>query len=987
LREHDVAQLMDYQERLKTLADIVRYFANELGYTSIQVPERMQEVLPNVFLDDEVLREIRELAEDKQVYISLHVDDRQTNLACADGHSKEGDPDSDSIIRRAKESIDLAIKLGADYVVFHPGFIPGTEYEEVIKEALQRVAGRLQHIMAYAQRQERPVTVVLENNHSMEEREKHIVRIDTRIEHFQYLRKILGFGPLHLCLDTGHTALQAVCEADDVDPRVANTKEIQRIIERAMDKWLTFAEELGEEGGKLFIHLNDTDGTKDQHLIPGDGLIPYDSFFTGLMVRGLRVVDIILEVATDKGYRDRGLMFTAQEIPQFYKRAGEMADSLIGLGGIGAVLADEIVQADILPEIVERLSKSSEPPIACKGRKKGEGENYVEFKELTEFGELIYRQWRWLRPVYVLAMPSPKDGKPVYFTISPDTEKGREMAHRAYRAGYPVSLLFELAYESPQLSYEGRKYVQPTDTGAYGCQGRALFSPSLVRGEVQFIAYIGVGLTPSYPYKPIEENFAIGYRLSGLLASDEAETRREVAERLTQIGLEPGIASRVIIPVVSRIAKLKSLWSAAEKRVVRASQLEEQLIETGDKNTDWQRPVVVTFNPQAMGDIVTLDDIQKMPEEMRLEVIEYILREDGWEVPGGKGTPRYKGNLISIYIEYLSRNVGAQMALWFRHGYIHCVVSSHNISARGNLRDLATAMPYNWEEAQTDILCAKHDILNDAVVDLTNTTDQFSRERLRAKQFLLQGFIRASNYCPWDDIRRDILSSITVAIKPGKPKTIKLKPHRKNYELIEVFYEIILDEFVNAGLLESTEDKSVYRITNVCCDMDLAEFDWSVFKEDLIAPTNIGQLNADRNRIRWDQERLERALKYVEVDGSGIDGVELVTEPPAAEPRAVNPAELATPDTQGLFAALFIPFFTLASGVVNLYLWVGIGLVLAIGLLVFGIGGRPWIGLERVFGYRPPGKVAIWRTQELRPDKSPVETVVRPTLVRAGECV
>ncbi|MBN1622447.1 MAG: aspartate/glutamate racemase family protein [Endomicrobiales bacterium] len=347
------------------------------------------------------------------------------------------------------------------------------------------------------------------------------------------------------------------------------------------------------------------------------------------------------------------------------------------LDRLGSEEFEEEWETGDIEQISDILTKSNNQPLLA--------ENRVSLQELIDFGDLVQKQYPWYNPVYVISHRSSKTGEMTYTVISPDTAE----AERALNQGHTVSVLFETAL------------VEEGEAGSIkGFNGRSMVYPVLVDGSIQFVKYLGIGITPSYEDRDAgSDNFAIGEEVSGFVSQDENDVRVRVAEILGSAP-ETSPASQAYVPEIDSSNPIHLLWSAIHHREVSLDELrglsEDQLRDlygakvSGKVNDDWKTAVQIKYKPQRLGDVLTIGDISDMPKAMRVKAISMILEQDGIKVQPVAGQ-EHEETVIQAYLDYITENFGKQLAFWHGQGLAHAMISFHNITARGNLCDLATA--------------------------------------------------------------------------------------------------------------------------------------------------------------------------------------------------------------------------------------------------------------------------------------------------------
>ncbi|MBN1621709.1 MAG: HEAT repeat domain-containing protein [Endomicrobiales bacterium] len=544
----------------------------------------------------------------------------------------------------------------------------------------------------------------------------------------------------------------------------------------------------------------------------------------------LEIREVIEEL--NKKYEKQGYVFR-----DFEDRENPPGEKIDGIAGIDPNnLVDEkrrkVIYIDalafgLLPEylkkhIIEKheavhLRQFADilPPVARKG-------SGTDFDELVKYGAKISKKYPWFNPVYVLAKPN-SDGKQAYFVISSDSEEARRVYDSPEK--YQVSVLFETAFENR----EGE---------LVGYQGRALFHPCTIEGEDRFICYHGIGLTPSFVHNP-GRNFAVGPVYSGFMARDEAEKRSDMSKKLTSAD------SAVIIPEVDSIVGLEHVWSR-NTGLVGVEDLGDFFIPGEKNNTDWVDPVFVSYKPQPLEDIITLEDVLEMPAEMQERVIRSLLEKKGVIKKGMFRKKIDKKTLFDLYIDFLLKNVTSQVALWYEKGYTHGMISRQNISINGHLRDLATAKPVNFDIVDMDLMSL--DIVLRMITDLAGYAGMYDRAELidsikdKAIHLLRDSFTAGF----WDKARNHILSIIAVDDPSWNKEFLIIE---REWVLLD-----IAQEFVDAGILERVgrdDDCIVYRVKQEYHKLSREQFDWNILRDHMAMPSNMVEVaNGNVSTIR-----------------------------------------------------------------------------------------------------------------------------------------
>lgn len=292
LRERDVREIMatkgyDLQQIIKEMLKI--------GYRGIQLPERIAEKLGKYYTPEEI-DYIKNLSE-KRIQISYHHDQHNTNLTHKDK----------KCLTNARRSIDRAVALGADYIVFHLGFVDFGEKPyntpEVLKEGRKNLVRNLKHLTKYAAR--RKIDLMVENNHKEEyEYVRNTKKVDCEINEFEYLRGELERNGkrFKINFDTGHAFIQGAWGVKD--------KRRIRLMKEEAKKFTTFfIERLGKS--IYAAHISDNTLTSyDDHMIVGDGIAPIEFALKKLLEFGYRG-SFLYELHTEKWqdkYNGKGIL-------------------------------------------------------------------------------------------------------------------------------------------------------------------------------------------------------------------------------------------------------------------------------------------------------------------------------------------------------------------------------------------------------------------------------------------------------------------------------------------------------------------------------------------------------------------------------------------------------------------------------------------------------------------------------------------------------
>lgn len=207
--------------------------------------------------------------------ISFHHDNHNTNLCI---ENKE-------MLERAKNSVNKALEIKANYIIFHPGTYRVGEYVQAKRNFINNLLPLLKYC------KERQISLVLENNWENLVYDKSGVKItDSRkqedinimgckTEFFNFLLDEIG-DDLKINLDFSHLVLQ--CKIELLQEKIKN-KEFS-IGDKDYIAYLT-SEELINETKKcvdrflekfhyyiFVVDINETDFHDDVNFLPGDGI-------------------------------------------------------------------------------------------------------------------------------------------------------------------------------------------------------------------------------------------------------------------------------------------------------------------------------------------------------------------------------------------------------------------------------------------------------------------------------------------------------------------------------------------------------------------------------------------------------------------------------------------------------------------------------------------------------------------------------------------
>jgi len=256
LRERDIREMM--AKNGYGLQQIIEEML-KIGYKGLQLPERIAEKIDKYYTPEEI-DYIRNLSK-KGIQISFHHDQHNTNLA-----QKEK-----IYLVNAKRSIDRAVALRSDYIVFHLGFVDFDEKPyntpEVLEEGRKNLVRNLDYLIKYATK--RDIDLTVENNHKEEyEYVRNTKKIDCETEDFEYLRDELEKKGkvIKINYDTGHGFIQGAWVVKD-------KRDIKSMVEAAKKFAFSFVDRLGKN--IYATHISDNTLTShDDHMIVGDGIAP-----------------------------------------------------------------------------------------------------------------------------------------------------------------------------------------------------------------------------------------------------------------------------------------------------------------------------------------------------------------------------------------------------------------------------------------------------------------------------------------------------------------------------------------------------------------------------------------------------------------------------------------------------------------------------------------------------------------------------------------
>lgn len=270
LREPDIKELMD---RGLKLPEIIQAFL-KMGYKGIQLAEGITRTLGRYYTQKEI-DYIHKLS--KKIPISFHCHNRGMPSLVLEQD-----------LEKAKRSIDRAVALGADYIVFHFGEIELSGGEK-LEEKFDVLAKNINDLIEYGARK---ILVSIEN-----------VRRDySDINGFKAIRERLQAAgkELKITFDTGHAFVDGMLQA-----KVKNGPE--SAFRAAKEYVSSFINALGQNIHNTHLHDN-TFLRSEQHMIIGDGRGPVEFTLKKLLKTGYQgnlLCEIHLEKWRDKLYKGK----------------------------------------------------------------------------------------------------------------------------------------------------------------------------------------------------------------------------------------------------------------------------------------------------------------------------------------------------------------------------------------------------------------------------------------------------------------------------------------------------------------------------------------------------------------------------------------------------------------------------------------------------------------------------------------------------------
>jgi len=292
LRERDVREMM--AKNGYGLQQIINEML-KIGFKGLQLPERIAEKIGKYYTPEEI-DFIKNLSKGG-IQISYHHDQHNTNLV------QKGRIN----LVNAKRSIDRALDLGADYIVFHLGFVDFGEKPynspEILKEGRKNLVRNLKYLFKYAAK--RKIDLMVENNHKEEyEYVRNTKKVDCEINDFEYLRSELERNGkrFKINFDTGHAFIQGAWGVKD-------KRCIKLMVQGAKKFTTSFIEQLGKN--IYATHISDNTLTShDDHMIVGDGIAPIELALEKLLESGYQgnfLYELHLESWLDK-YKGKSVL-------------------------------------------------------------------------------------------------------------------------------------------------------------------------------------------------------------------------------------------------------------------------------------------------------------------------------------------------------------------------------------------------------------------------------------------------------------------------------------------------------------------------------------------------------------------------------------------------------------------------------------------------------------------------------------------------------
>lgn len=197
---------------------------------------------------EEILEDHRDKLQDFRGRVSLHGPFLDLFLHSQDQRIKEVARD------RIFQSLEIASRLGAEYVVFHGNFSPLIGHESYRKHWIAQNFYFWSEVLSRYR-----ITVLLEN------------LWEPTPDLYRELLDRVNSPRLKVCLDTGH---------------------VNVFSQATLEEWLAA---LGND--VAYVHVNDNQGRLDNELVPGEGNIDWQSFSESITRSGI-APSIVFEVGT-----------------------------------------------------------------------------------------------------------------------------------------------------------------------------------------------------------------------------------------------------------------------------------------------------------------------------------------------------------------------------------------------------------------------------------------------------------------------------------------------------------------------------------------------------------------------------------------------------------------------------------------------------------------------------------------------------------------
>jgi len=186
---------------------------------------------------------------------SLHAPFTGLNVSSPDEKLRKGS------VQQILDAMETAERLGCGHIIVHPG---SGKYEQRdhYDKAKSLLAKSTEELVKGAE--ERGLTLALENMLASRDG----FRVGTRAAELREVIEPLSAGNLGICLDTGHAHYNG------------------------LEAW----RETKDAGDLLIdLHVNDNDGSKDEHRVPGEGTLNWTPFIRALREANYRGV-FMLEI-------------------------------------------------------------------------------------------------------------------------------------------------------------------------------------------------------------------------------------------------------------------------------------------------------------------------------------------------------------------------------------------------------------------------------------------------------------------------------------------------------------------------------------------------------------------------------------------------------------------------------------------------------------------------------------------------------------------